>query len=310
MSPAARGVRKKRVTATGIDAVPLKFSNLDKIYFPKTGHTKGDVMRYYADVAPVLLPLIKDRPLVLKRFPDGVDGPAFFQQNAGETPPGVRAERVPAEGGPSPRIIGGDLTTLLYCVQLGAIEVNPWHVRVTSIDMPDQAIIDLDPGPKAKFTTIVEIAQTLKSYLDEAELTAGIKTSGSRGMHIVIPLPPKTNEDACQLIAHVVAQRVADEMPSVATVVRSRSARSDKAVYIDYLQNVIGKSVASAFSIRARPDATISMPLSWDEVTPALDPKAFTIDTPRKELLARGKAWLKVMTAKQSLSAFLRGNEK
>jgi bifunctional non-homologous end joining protein LigD len=284
-----------------VGTASLKVSNLAKTYFPQPKRTKGDVLRFYDRVAPVLLPVMADRPLVLKRFPNGIEGEAFFQQNAAETPEGVRVDTVPAESGESKRIIGGDLATLLYCAQLGAIEVNPWHSRIQSLEYPDYTILDLDPGPRATFATIVEVAITLQTFLDEAGVKAGLKTSGSRGLHIVIPLPPRTNEEAAQLVSHVFAQRCADAMPAKATVIRSRSARPEKAVYVDYLQNVIGKSVACAFSIRPRPGGTVSMPLSWDELGAKLDPAKFTMDMPEKDLLERGKMWMKVMGARNTL---------
>lgn len=284
-----------------VESVSLKVSNLGKVYFPKPKRTKGNVMRFYDRVAPVLLPVIADRPLVLKRHPNGITGESFFQQNAADTPPGVRVGIVPAESGEGKRIIGGDLATLLYCAQLGAIEVNPWHSRIQSLDYPDYTILDLDPGPRATFSTIVDVARTLKAFLDDAGVKAGLKTSGSRGLHIVIPLPPRTNEEAAQLVSHVFAQRTADALPEKATVIRSRNARPAKSVYVDYLQNVIGKSVACAFSIRPRPGATISMPLSWEELGSKLDPAEFTIDMPERDLLDRGKMWLKAMAAKNTL---------
>ena len=285
-----------------VEATSLKVSNLAKVYFPKGKRTKGDVMRFYDRVAPVLLPVMADRPLVLKRYPNGIEGESFFQQNAAETPNGVRTGNVPAESGESARIIGGDLVTLLYCAQLGAIEVNPWHSRIQSLGFPDYTIIDLDPGPKATFATIIDVAKTVKEFLDDTGLKAGLKTSGSRGLHIVIPLPPGTNEEASQLVSHVIAQRTADAMPAQATVIRSRNARPEKTVYVDYLQNVVGKSVACAFSIRPRAEATVSMPLAWDELTQKLDLTDYTIDMPTSELLERGAMWKKAMGVRNSLT--------
>jgi bifunctional non-homologous end joining protein LigD len=289
-----------------LGGVALKVTNLGKVYFPETGHTKGDLMRYYVEVAPYLLPLMQDRPLVLKRFPDGVDGKAFYQQTApDDAPDALRIGWVPSESTSGRRIIGGDLFTLLYCVQLGAIDVHPWHSRLQSLDTPDYTILDLDPGPKAPFATVVRIARGLKELLDGAHLTAGIKTSGSRGLHIVIPLPPNVSEEAAQLVSHVLAQQMALEDPEHATVVRSRSARPSNTVYVDYLQNVVGKSVAAAFSVRPRAGATVSTPLRWTELTDALDPAAFTIDTVPDTLAERGRLWARAMRARNSLDALL-----
>ncbi len=191
---------------------PLKVSHLDKVYFPKARCTKGDLMRYYDRVSPVLLPLIADRPLVLKRYPNGVTAKPFFQQNApDDAPPGLRVDMVPSESTAGRRIIGGDLYTLLYCVQLGAIDVNPWHSRLGSLECPDYTILDLDPGPKAAFAAVIRVALALKELLDAAKLTAAIKTSGARGLHIVIPLPLGTSEEAGRLVAQILAEQVATE---------------------------------------------------------------------------------------------------
>jgi bifunctional non-homologous end joining protein LigD len=285
----------------------LAVSNLGKVYFPTTGHTKGDVMRHYARAAAFLLPVLQDRPLVLKRWPDGIKGQSFFQQKAPDrTPPGVRVEAVPAEGKLAPRVVGGDLLTLLYCVQLGMIATNPWHSRVQSLQYPDYSMLDLDPGPRAPFRKIVHLARQTKELLEAAGLTAGLKTSGKRGMHIFIPLPPKTNAEAALLVAQIFAKRVADAHPRDATVIRSVNARAATVVYMDYLQNVVGKSMASAFSVRANPGATVSTPLAWDELTDDLDPRAFTIDSIVSELPKRGDLWAKAMRTRNRLERMLK----
>ena len=145
----------------------IDITNLGKVFFPKNKLTKGDLMRYYTTVAPFILPVMADRPLVLKRFPNGVTGPSFFQQNAGETPEVVRTETIHTQGGSTNlRIVGGDLATLLYIVQLGSVSVDPWHARVQSLDFADYSIIDLDPGPRATFKRVVEVARWAKEVMD------------------------------------------------------------------------------------------------------------------------------------------------
>jgi bifunctional non-homologous end joining protein LigD len=174
--------------------IALDVSNLAKTYFPKARKTKGDLMRYYATVAPALLPQITDRPLILKRFPDGATGPSFFQQRApDDAPEGVRIEPIASGTGESiARFVGGDLATLLFCAQLGAIDVNPWHSRAGSLEFADYSIIDLDPGARVPFRRVVEVARWAKEALDEAGLHGALKTSGSTGMHVYLPLPPDT----------------------------------------------------------------------------------------------------------------------
>ena len=281
----------------------LSVSNLGKVYFPDDGFTKGDLMRYYATVAPQLLPVMKDRPLVLKRFPGGIKGKSFYQQKApDDAPAAVRVETIENEQGEQQRrVIGGDLGTLLYLVQLGSISVDPWHGRVGALEYADYSIIDLDPGPRAPFKRVVEVALWVKEELDALGLTAVPKTSGSTGMHIVMPLPRGTPEDAALLVAQLIATRVAEGHPREATIERSVRSRPPAAVYVDFLQNIRAKTVASVYSARAKPGATVSTPLRWSELTDKLDPSDFTIETVPARIEAIGDLWAEGMRKPNSL---------
>lgn len=289
--------------------VELRVTSLDKVYFPELGRTKGAVMRYYAQVSPLLLPLLADRPLVLRRLPDGIDEPGFFQQRApDDLPDGVRADVVSREGtDPSTqserRLIGGNLPTLLYCAQLGGIDMNPWHSRIGSLEHADYSILDLDPGPKASFADVVKVARLTLDAVDAYGLHAAVKTSGARGLHLYMPLPPRTSYDSALLLAQLVATEVAAAAPDEATVIRTVTARPPGAVYVDYLQNVEGKSVASAFSVRPRAEASISIPLAPDELTADLDPRVFTTETPMTELKRRARLWNTTMAKPVDLTA-------
>jgi len=293
--------------------VTLSLSSLDKVWFPGRagGYTKGDVLRHYVRVAPFILPVMEDRPLVLKRFPDGINGEAFYQQKAPPTPPaGVRVDTIEdADGDRVERLVGGSLATLLYQVQLGTISVDPWHARVKSLGFADYSVIDLDPGPRAKFDRVVEVATWVKAELDRLGLRAALKTSGSTGLHIFLPLPPRTSNEAALLIAQLVATRVASAHPREATVERSVSARPKATVYVDYLQNVLGKSVAAAYAVRARPGATVSTPLEWDELTSKLDPRDFTIGTVGERFARVGDIW-SLALANRNASAALKALTK
>jgi bifunctional non-homologous end joining protein LigD len=271
----------------------LRVSSLDKVYFPDDGYTKGDVMRYYARVAPQILPVILDRPLVLKRTPEGIKGEVFFQQKPPEhVPPVVRVGTVVNDDGVSAdRIVGGDLATLLYTVQIGCVSVDPWESRIDSLDAMDYTILDLDPGPRATFDRVIEVARWVKEELDERGLRAAVKTSGSRGLHIVIPLPLRTPYEAGLLLAQLVATRVAEAHRREATVERSVKARPPSAVYVDYLQNVKGKSVAAAYCVRAKPGAMVSTPLQWKELNGSLDPRELTIETVPQRIVKLGDIW-------------------
>ncbi|MEO6210439.1 MAG: DNA ligase D [Gemmatimonadaceae bacterium] len=285
--------------------VSLRVSSLDKVYFPGEGFAKGDVMRYYARVAPYILPAITDRPLVLKRTPEGIKGEVFFQQKPPQhVPPIVRVEPVVNDDGVSAdRIVGGDLATLLYTVQIGCVSVDPWHSRIGSIDDMDYTILDLDPGPRSTFARVVEVAKWVKQELDTLGLHAALKTSGSRGLHVAIPLPLRTRYEAGLLLAQLIATRVAESHPKEATVERSVKARPPAAIYVDYLQNVKGKSVAGAYCVRARDGATVSTPLQWKELTASLDPRALTIETVPKRIVKLGDIWSSAIKTRNTATA-------
>jgi bifunctional non-homologous end joining protein LigD len=271
----------------------LHVSSLGKPFFKKAGVTKGDVMRYYAAVSPMLLPIIKDRPLILKRYPDGIDRPFFFQQNAGKSVPrGVRTAAVTSAAGErSERLIGGDLLTLLYIVQIGTIAVHTWQARLKSRQYADTTTIDLDPGDDVPFKDVVTLAKLIKAELDNMRLVAAIKTSGSSGLHIVLPLPPKTVFEEAALLAERVAERVVEAHPDRATVERSIKARPPHTTYVDAQQNAEGKSVVAAYSLRERPRVTVSAPLDWRELRGTLKLEAFTIETMPARLRKVGDLW-------------------
>jgi bifunctional non-homologous end joining protein LigD len=285
----------------------LSVSSLDKLFFPRDRITKGDVMRYYAGVAESILPVMRDRPLVLKRYPDGIEGQSFYQQKAPDrVPPGVRVETIRNERGERQRrLIGGELATLLYTIQLGAISVDPWHSRVPKLEEADFTILDLDPGPKAPFSRVIEVAKLVHEELDALKLTAVAKTSGSSGMHIVVPLEPAVSDETAVLAAQLIATRVATRAASIATIERSVGARAVGSVYVDYLQNIRAKTVAAAYSVRASPGATVSTPLEWKEVDDALDPRDFTITTVPDRVREHGDIWARVMRTGNSIRALV-----
>jgi bifunctional non-homologous end joining protein LigD len=285
----------------------LAVSSLGKVFFPRDGITKGDLMRFYVLVSPFLLPAIADRPLVLKRFPNGIEGPSFYQQNASDDLPDVvRVETIRNEKNEEQRrIIGGDLATLLYLVQLGAISVDPWHARVGALEYADYTILDLDPGPRATFARVVEVARWVRQELETLGLSGIAKTSGSSGIHIYVPLPDRTTEETALLVAQLIATRVADAHPREATIERSVKARPPAAVYVDYLQNIRAKTVAGVYSVRAKPGATVSTPLAWKELTPALDPRSFTISTVPARVRRSGDLWLPAMRSRNTLRGVL-----
>jgi bifunctional non-homologous end joining protein LigD len=273
--------------------VTLPVSSLDKVYFPEAGVTKGALMRYYARVSPYLLPEIDGRPLVLKRYPDGVGGQMFFQQDAGaHVPDVVRVKPLPTEDkGVRARLIGGDLATLLYTVQLGAIEVHPWLSRVSDIDSADRCLIDLDPGDDVPFSAVVELARDVRQIAERIGLRAAVKTSGASGIHLVFALPPRTSYDTSARLAMLIAQAAVALRPERATVERSISARPAGSIYVDAMQNARGKSMASAYSVRARAAATVSAPLQERELTARLRTSTFNVRTMPARIARVGDIW-------------------
>jgi bifunctional non-homologous end joining protein LigD len=290
----------------------LHVSSLSNPFFPETGITKGDLMRYYALVAPFLLPIIKDRPLILRRYPNGIAGSSFFQQNAGDNvPDGVRTARVKTgQGEPADRIIGGDLITLLYIVQIGTIAVHTWQSRIQSAGFADTTTIDLDPGEDVPFSAVVALARDIKSDLDELDLNAGIKTSGSSGLHIVLPLPAKTTFDDAARIAQRIAERIAESRPGQATIERRLDKRPAGSIYVDAQQNSEGKSVVAAYSVREREKAPVSAPLDWSDLRSTLRIDSFTLKTMPERVQRVGDLWgvaLKRRNSKRAIERVLRG---
>jgi len=283
----------------------LRVTNLAKVFWPSLGITKGALLRYYVEVAPMILPVVDDRPLIMKRFPNGLGKIAFYQQRHPEdVPRGVRRQVLPAdvepidEEGPRDRLIGGSLTTLLYMTQLAAISQDPWFSRVADPRHQDFAAIDLDPQEGAGFDRVLDVARWVKDALDKYRIPAWPKTSGSRGLHIYIPLPKRTTYATGQLLCQIIATIVAEQHPRVATVERMVKKRPRASVYVDYLQNILGKSLACAYSARASDYAGVSTPLTWDEVNDRLDPRDFTIRTAPARFADRGDLWKDFRTSK------------
>ena len=276
------------------DGDTLEVTNLHKIFWPQGKHTKGDLIRHYVRVAPYILPVIDNRPLVMKRLPNGVDAPHFYQHRAPDLPPpGVRSETLPADDVPS-RLIGGSLKTLLYMAQLASISMDPWFSTMDDLSSADQVAIDLDPQPGATFAQILDVARWVQEELDRVNVPGFPKTSGSEGLHIFIPLPKGTPYQAGMLFCQIIATMVAMKHPKVATVERTVRRRKDKTIYVDYLQNIQGKTLACAYSARASAFAGVSTPLTWQEVHDAPAPQDFTIDTIGARLETSGDLWKKL----------------
>jgi bifunctional non-homologous end joining protein LigD len=276
----------------------VNITNPHKVFWPKQKLTKGDLLRYYVEAAPFILPAVADRPLVMKRFPNGIAAPPFYQHRAPDPPPGVRVEPVKeADGSNRPQLVGGDLTTLLYMTQIAAISQDPWFSRVASPGMADYVALDLDPMPGVSFAQVLDVARWIRDELLPLGAAGFPKTSGADGAHIYIPLPPGTPYEAGLIFCQIVATVVAQKHPKQATTERSVKARG-KTVYVDYLQNIQGKTLATAYSARASAYAGVSTPLTWKEVDAGVEREAFTIETMPARLRAVGDLWAAFRKAK------------
>ena len=292
----------------------LRVTNLSKVFWPAHGITKGELLRDHVEAVLLILRLSSDRPLVMKRFPNGIQKLAFYQQRHPDVPPGGRPPRsAPSGGDPSTRkvlaigSIGGSMMTLLYMAQIAAISQDPWFSRVSDLQHADYVAIDLDPGEGAGFSRVLDVARWVKEELDFYEVPAWPKTSGSRGLHIYIPLPPGTTYETGQLLTQVIATVVASKHPRVATVERMVKRRPKGTVYVDYLQNILGKTLAAAYSARASDYAGVSTPLTWKEVERGVDPKDFTIRTAPARFRKVGDLWEPFRTSPPvNLKALLR----
>ena len=293
----------------GVVALPtgerLNVTNLHKVFWPKLKLTKGDLLRYYVQVSHLILPVVADRPLVMKRFPDGIEKPAFYQQRSRiERPPaGVRIETLPDDVEPisepgARRFVGGNLLTLLYMTQIAAISQDPWFSRVQSPVEADHVAIDLDPGEGTPFGRVVDVARWVRDELESLRVTGVPKTSGSRGLHVYVPLPRGTSYESGMLFCQIVATVIASRHPRAATVERMVRARPRGTVYVDYLQNILGKTLATAYSARATPFAGVSTPLRWEELEGPLDPRDFTITTALERFASQPDLWARLRTSK------------
>ncbi|HEX8708274.1 MAG TPA: non-homologous end-joining DNA ligase [Pyrinomonadaceae bacterium] len=286
----------------GREAV-VSLTHLDKVYWPDEGYTKGDLIGYYYEVSKYILPYLKDRPLIMKRYPDGIAGGSFHQHDVDEAPGYVRtAELEAVQGHAVDYIVGGGLASLLYMANLGAIERHPWHSRVQDPEHPDWLVFDLDPGEGIEFSTICELALAVKDVLDRLGLKGYPKTSGSRGLHVYVPIKPVYSYLEVAELAERIATQVAAENSSIATVERSLKGRKRGQIYLDHMQNARGKSVVAPYSVRPRRGATVSAPLEWSEVKrKKLTIQDFTIKNMLRRIAHRGDLFGPVLTERQDL---------
>jgi bifunctional non-homologous end joining protein LigD len=291
-----------------IDKHRLKLTNLNKVFYPGEGITKRDVINYYDAVAPFILPHLRDRPLSLKRYPNGIKEPYFFQKDAeGKVPDWVRLEPIFSEHNQDKihYIICNDRATLVYLANLASIDQNPWMSRVGSLDHPDFALIDLDPTEGCPYSQIVEAAQLVKKTLDSVGLAGYPKTTGGDGMHIYIPLRPVYSFEQVRTFAELLSILVINQKPDLFTTPRTVSRRKKAKVYFDYLQISSAKTIAAPYVLRAHPGAPVSTPLDWSEVKAGLDPGQFNIHNAMARFERTGDLFEGVLKKPQKLEPAL-----
>jgi bifunctional non-homologous end joining protein LigD len=269
----------------------VKTSNPNKIYFPADGVTKEDVINYYIAMSEYILPYLKGRPQSLLRNPNGIAGHGFFHKDAGEEAPSfVKSKKVHSESNNKDidYIICDNQPTLTYLNNLGCIEINPWHSTVQALDKPDYLIIDIDPSEKNSFEQVIHAANTVKEVLDRAGATCYCKTSGSSGLHVYVPTAKKYSYLQVKDFARLVCILSQEQLPDFTTLERNLQKRGDRHIYMDYLQNRKGQTIASVYSLRPKPGATVSTPLLWKEVKNGLSPKNFNISNTLKRVKKMG----------------------
>jgi bifunctional non-homologous end joining protein LigD len=289
----------------------LRLSNLKKLFWPEQAITKGDLISYYQAVAPVLVPHLEGRPFTMRRYPDGAAGKAFFQKDAPKHMPDwiptFHALVSARAGAPTKKWIDfpvvNDELALLWMVNMGCIDMNAWYSRIDKPESPDFVLFDLDPTPEVPWSETIQVALILKGLLDQLELQSFPKTSGGKGFHVLVPLDRKSTYDEARSFAEVVAAAIARTHPKLATTEWSKTKR--RGVLIDSNQNGQGKTIASAYSVRPRPSATVSTPLAWNEVNDRLDPAAFTMAAVLERVRTLGDLFAGVLTTPQSLSQSL-----
>lgn len=274
----------------------LKFNNLNKVFWPEEGYTKRDLLNYYYQVAPFILPYLKNRPQSLNRFPNGIQGLSFYQKDITKTAP-VWIKQFPYRtslGEDKNFLIVQDETDLLWMANLGAIEMNPWNSTIITPDNPDWCIIDIDPTESNNFDQVIQTANATKQVLDILKIKGYCKTSGSTGLHIYIPMEAKYTYEQCQLLGRLIATKVHDILPKFTSIERLNINRKGK-IYVDFLQNRAKATLASAYSVRPKPGAPVSMPLHWEEVRKGLHPKQFTIKNVMQRLKEEGDIFKPVL---------------
>ena len=279
----------------------VSVTSLDRIYWPNEKLTKFDLLTFYLKTADYIMPYLQDRPAILQRWPRGINAPMFFQQDLDTAPEFIKTARLTnQEGRQLDYGVYSTTASLIHFVNLGTIEQHPWHSTVKRLDKPDWIAIDLDPK-KAPWQNVLQVALVVKEVADAIGLEAFPKTSGSSGVHIYVPLKPTNEYDKVAEFARMFASEVARRAPKIATVERTIAKRKSTQVYVDWMQNARGKSLAAPFTARAKPGATVSMPLEWKQISKGVEIKDFTITNVPALLKKKRDPWADFFESRQTL---------
>lgn len=291
----------KKELPAGERVVPV--TNVSKIYFPEKMITKGDVIDYYNSMSKYILPYLKNRPMSLKRNPDGIHGEAFYHKHAGENAPSW-VQSFESYSDSSARMIDyivcNDTSTLIYLANLGCIEMNPWNSTFQEPDNPTWIVIDLDPSDGNSFEQVIETALAVKQVCEKGKISSYCKTSGSTGLHIYIPVGANYHYDVARHFAQIIAGAVHELVPAFTSLERNLKKRGNR-IYIDFMQNSRGQTLASAYSLRPVEAATVSAPLNWNEVSKGLHPSQFHIGNIRQRVEKIGDLFANVLSEKNDI---------
>ena len=303
-----KSVDSEKAKMLQVNGHTLKLTNQEKVYWPDEGITKGDVLEYYNSISNYILPYLKGRPQSLKRNPNGITDKGFFHKDAGENAPDwVDHVKLYSESARKDvdYLVCNNKATLLYLNNLGCIEINPWNSRLKNLDHPDYLIMDIDPSDKSTFNEVIDAALVIKEILDKAQAGSYCKTSGATGLHIYVPLHAAYHYDQVRSFAEIIATLTQEQLPESTTVERSIEKRKGR-IYIDYLQNKRGQTLASVYSLRPVAQASISTPLAWNEVKPGLHPSQFNIRTISRRVNKIGDLFKGVLQEKLNMQKALK----
>ncbi len=291
--------RRPRVQVAGVE-----LSNPDRVLYPDAGLTKEDIARFYERIADWIVPHVEGRPLTLVRCPEGIAKDCFFMKHSKVwAPPALRRVRIQEKTKLGEYLIAGDIAAIVSLVQMGVLEIHTWNSHIDRVELPDRIVLDIDPGSRVPWNEVVQAARQVRKLLEAVDLQSYAKTTGGKGLHVVVPLAPKADWRQCLEFSRAVAEAMTRHAPGLYTTAFAKAGRERK-ILIDYLRNNRTNTSIAAFSTRARANAPVSVPVRWDEVTPALDPQAWTVLTLEKRLARlRRDPWQGYWTSKQRLSA-------